>query len=132
MDWKSVISTVAPWIGTTLGGPLGGLAITAVAEALGLSDKTEDAIKAAITGATPEHLLAGLLAGLRRREKLIALFHGRAKGRALRVAFRGVCVERGREGGRGGVDGRWSAPAVYLSSVAAEPLRPEVRGRSYR
>ena len=58
MDWKSVISTVAPWIGTTLGGPLGGLAITAVAEALGLSDKTEDAIKAAITGATPEHLLA--------------------------------------------------------------------------
>jgi hypothetical protein len=58
MDWKSVISTVAPWIGTTLGGPLGGLAVTAVAEALGLSDKTEDAIKAAITGATPEYLLA--------------------------------------------------------------------------
>lgn len=58
MDWKSLLGTVAPWIGTALGGPLGGMAITAAADALGLSDKTEAAIKSALSGATPEQMLA--------------------------------------------------------------------------
>lgn len=58
MDISSIINTVAPWIGTALGGPLGGMAVTAAANALGLSDKTEAAIKTAIAGATPEQMLA--------------------------------------------------------------------------
>jgi len=58
MDWKSIVSTVAPWIGTALAGPFGGMAVSAVADALGLSDKTEAAIKTAISGATPEQMLA--------------------------------------------------------------------------
>lgn len=58
MDWKAVVGKVAPWIGTALGGPLGGMAVAAIADALGLDDKTESAIKAAIGGATPEQLLA--------------------------------------------------------------------------
>ena len=58
MDFTSIIKTVAPWIGTALGGPLGGLAVEAAASALGLSDKTADAVKQAIGGATPEQLLA--------------------------------------------------------------------------
>ena len=58
MDWKSIIATVAPWIGTALGGPLGGLAVEAAANALGLSDKTTEAVKRAVSGATPEQLLA--------------------------------------------------------------------------
>lgn len=58
MDWKKVLGTVAPWIGTALGGPLGGMAVEAAANALGLSDKTVDAVKQAISGATPEQLLA--------------------------------------------------------------------------
>lgn len=57
MDWKTIIGTVAPWIGTALGGPLGGAAIGAVADALGLSDKTEASIKAALSGVTPEQML---------------------------------------------------------------------------
>ena len=57
MDIKTILATVAPWIGTALGGPLGGMAVTAAADALGLSDKTEAAIKQAISGATPEQLL---------------------------------------------------------------------------
>lgn len=57
MDWKSVVSKVAPWIGTALGGPLGGMAASAIASVFGLSENTEDAIKAAITGASPEQLL---------------------------------------------------------------------------
>lgn len=59
MDWKSLVSTVAPWIGTALGGPLGGAAVGAIADALGLSDKTEAAIKSVLTGSiTPEQMLA--------------------------------------------------------------------------
>jgi hypothetical protein len=58
MDWKAIVSTVAPWIGTALGGPLGGLAVEAAAKALGLNEKTADAVKTAISGATPEQMLA--------------------------------------------------------------------------
>ncbi len=58
MDWKKIVSTVAPWIGTALGGPLGGMAVEAAANALGLSEKTVDAVKTAIAGATPEQMLA--------------------------------------------------------------------------
>lgn len=58
MDWKAVIGTVAPWIATALTGPLGGAAVTAAADALGLSDKTESALKQALSGVTPEQMLA--------------------------------------------------------------------------
>ena len=58
MDWKSIVSTVAPWIGTALGGPLGGLAVSAIADALKLSENTTEAIKTAVSGASPEQMLA--------------------------------------------------------------------------
>jgi hypothetical protein len=58
MDWKQVVATVAPWIGGALGGPLGGAAMTVIADTLGLSDATESAIKQAISGTTPEQMLA--------------------------------------------------------------------------
>lgn len=58
MDWTKILGTVAPWIGTAIGGPLGGMAVEAAANALGLSTKTVDAVKQAISGATPEQMLA--------------------------------------------------------------------------
>lgn len=58
MDFTDVIKTVAPWIGTALAGPLGGMAVEAAANALGVSTKTTDALKQAIAGATPEQMLA--------------------------------------------------------------------------
>lgn len=58
MNWQNVIKTVAPWIGTALGGPLGGLAVEAAANALGVSEKTTDAVKQALAGVTPEQMLA--------------------------------------------------------------------------
>lgn len=57
MDWQALVKTVAPWIGTALGGPLSGLAVEAVANALGVSEKTTDAVKQALGGATPEQML---------------------------------------------------------------------------
>ena len=58
MDFSSIIKTVAPWIGTTLAGPLGGMAVEAACNALGLSEKTVDSVKKAVSGATSEQLMA--------------------------------------------------------------------------
>jgi hypothetical protein len=58
MDWKNVVGKVAPVLGAALGGPLGGAAVSAIADALGLSEKTEEAVKNALSGTTPEQLLA--------------------------------------------------------------------------
>lgn len=41
MDW---LKTIAPMLGTALGGPLGGAAAAFVADKLGLSEKTVDAV----------------------------------------------------------------------------------------
>ena len=41
MDW---LKTIAPMLGTALGGPLGGAAAEFVADKLGLSEKTVDAV----------------------------------------------------------------------------------------
>ena len=58
MEWKNVIGAVAPWLGGAIGGPLGAAAISSIADALGLSEKTETAIKQALSSATPEQMLA--------------------------------------------------------------------------
>lgn len=58
-DWKGLVKTVAPAIGTALGGPLGGMASKAVAGALlGDENATEEDIAAAVAGASPDQLLA--------------------------------------------------------------------------
>lgn len=58
MDWTNLLRTIAPWIGTAIGGPLGGMAVEAASKALGLSTRTADGLKQALSGATPEQLLA--------------------------------------------------------------------------
>lgn len=100
MDFTAIIKTVAPWIGSAIGGPLGGMALTAAASALGLSDKTTDALKTALSGATPEQMLALKQAdqafqvqmqalGFDHIEKLDALSVDNTKdARAMQVAVR--------------------------------------------
>jgi hypothetical protein len=58
-DWKSIVRTVAPVLGTALGGPLGGMAARTIAGAvLGNEDASEEEISAALQSASPETLLA--------------------------------------------------------------------------
>lgn len=61
-DWKGVLSTVAPWIGAAATGgvpALVGMAASELGKAFGKDVKpTVDAISAAISGATPEQMLA--------------------------------------------------------------------------
>lgn len=58
MDYLQILKVVSPWIASAIGGPLGGIAVEAAANALGLGSKTTDAIKGALSGATPEQMLA--------------------------------------------------------------------------
>lgn len=56
-DWKSVVRAVAPTIATALGGPLTGLGVKAISEALlGNDNGSEEEISLALQGATPETL----------------------------------------------------------------------------
>lgn len=58
MDWKKLVGTVSPWIGTALGGPLGGMAVDAIGNALGLNDRSLESVKQALQGMTPDQALA--------------------------------------------------------------------------
>lgn len=59
MDWKKIVGTVAPTIATALGGPVAGMAVRAVSEALGLPEgATKDDAALALASATPEQLAA--------------------------------------------------------------------------
>lgn len=58
MDWKSIVGTVAPGLATALGGPLAGMAVSAISQALlGKPEGTVEDVQAAILGATPATLL---------------------------------------------------------------------------
>lgn len=59
MDLLKVLGAVAPSIATAIGGPIGGMAMKFVGDALGLSpDASERDVEKAIRQATPEQLLA--------------------------------------------------------------------------
>ena len=58
MDWSSILKTLAPTVASAVLGPLGGVAVTAIGNALGISEPTQDKIAKAIqTGQlTPEQI----------------------------------------------------------------------------
>lgn len=53
-----VIKSILPFIGTALGGPLGGAAATFIGSKLGLDNSTVDSVKQVLSGMTPEQLVA--------------------------------------------------------------------------
>lgn len=56
-NWKTLVKTIAPTIGTALGGPVGGVATKFLADKfLGKPDASTQELEAAIIGATPEQL----------------------------------------------------------------------------
>lgn len=62
MDW---IKSILPTIGGLLGGPLGSAAVTAAADALGLSDKSKDAVERALSNG---NLTAEQMAALKKAD----------------------------------------------------------------
>jgi hypothetical protein len=57
MDWKSLVKTIAPVLGTALGGPFGGAATKFLADKfLGDPNASESDVATAILGASPEKL----------------------------------------------------------------------------
>ena len=59
-DWRSLIKTAAPFLGTALGGPMGGVAGSLIAKALGGDETkaTADDLAKLCQNVTPEQLLA--------------------------------------------------------------------------
>ncbi len=59
MSFDSVLKTVAPWLGAAMSGPPGliTMAVSTIGDALGLSDKTMEGVKTALSGATAEDML---------------------------------------------------------------------------
>ena len=56
--WESILKTVAPVIGTAIGGPFGGMAAKALVSGLGGDENTtEDEMKKMVENASPETLL---------------------------------------------------------------------------
>jgi hypothetical protein len=57
-EWKNLVKTVAPLLGTALGGPLAGAATKFIADKfLGSPDATEEDISKALAFASPEQLV---------------------------------------------------------------------------
>lgn len=58
MDFTKIISTVAPWIGASLNGPLSGMGVAAATAALNLDDRSIDSLKQAMLQVRPEQMLS--------------------------------------------------------------------------
>jgi hypothetical protein len=59
VGWKELVGKVAPMLGTALGGPLAGAAVSAVGKALGLGETAEESqVEQSLARATPEQLMA--------------------------------------------------------------------------
>lgn len=56
MSAMDIIKAALPWVGTALGGPLGGAAATFIGERLGLPTATVDTVKSVLAGMSPEKL----------------------------------------------------------------------------
>lgn len=54
--FTDVLKEALPWIGTALGGPLGGIAAKFVGDKLGIADTTTSKIISALQGMTPEQI----------------------------------------------------------------------------
>lgn len=52
----SILTDILPFIGTALGGPLGGIATSFIGEKLGMSEATVGTVKAVLGGMPPEKL----------------------------------------------------------------------------
>lgn len=65
MDWKQTLAKLAPTVASAFLGPLGGAAVAAVGELLGISEPTQDKIKVALENGS---LTGDQISGLRQLE----------------------------------------------------------------
>lgn len=58
LDWKQIVASVAPTLATMLGGPLAGMAVSAIGDKfLGKKDATPAEVQAAVLAASPADLV---------------------------------------------------------------------------
>jgi hypothetical protein len=57
-DWQDTLAAVAPGLATAILGPMGGVAVRAIEGVFGLDNSTPEQLAQAVSGATPDQLLA--------------------------------------------------------------------------
>jgi len=115
MDWKKTLATVAPGLATMLGGPLAGMATTAVMGHFGLDttgdpDQDETAIAQRIMGMTPAEAI-----GLKTVEKDLAVELARADVDIYKTE---VEDRKSARGMRAKLGGDWLLAVVAMLVVA--------------
>lgn len=70
---SELVKNMLPWIGTALGGPLGGMAASFVGDKLGLSNATIDSVKSVLSGMPPEKVAELRIADQEFQLKLVSV-----------------------------------------------------------
>ena len=116
MDWKNVLGTLAPTVAAALGGPLAGVAVSAIGDLFGISEPTQDKIKAAIENG---QLTGEQIAGLKSLEMKLKAEEAERGFRYAELEFKDRDSARGRDADIKKAGGRnLRADAMFALAVA--------------
>lgn len=94
MNWLDTLKKLAPTVASAIGGPLEGVAVTAIGELLGISEPSQDKIKVAIENAT---LTGEQISGLRQLELKLKAEEEERGFRYAELEFKNVDSARERD-----------------------------------
>jgi hypothetical protein len=113
MNWLDTLKTLAPTVASALGGPLAGVAVTAIGELLGMSEPTQDKIKAAIENG---QLTGEQVAGIRQLELKLTAEEKERGFRYVELEFKDRDSAR-KFNTEGGIQGKLFALSLMLLAL---------------
>ena len=115
MSWLDTIKALAPTVASALGGPLAGAAVTAIGALIGLSEPTQDKIKAVIENGS---LTGEQISGLRQLEMKYKDEEAERGFRYSELEFKNVDSARERDAKIVAVTGHnYRADTMYVLAV---------------
>ena len=116
MGWKDTLGKLAPTVASALGGPLAGVAVSAIGELFGISEPTQDKIKVAIENGS---LTGEQISGLRQLEMKLKAEEAERGFRYAELEFKDRDSARGRDAEIVKAGKRnYRADAMFLLAVA--------------
>ena len=116
MGWKDTLGKLAPTVASALGGPLAGVAVSAIGELFGISEPTQDKIKVAIENGS---LTGEQISGLRQLEMKLKAEEAERGFRYAELEFKDRDSARGRDAESVKAGKRnYRADAMFLLAVA--------------
>ena len=116
MGWKDTLGKLAPTVASALGGPLAGVAVSALGNLFGISEPTQDKIKVAIENGS---LTGEQISGLRQLEMKLKAEEAERGFRYAELEFKDRDSARGRDAEIVKAGKRnYRADAMFLLAVA--------------